>query len=216
MKKATTTANGVNPLSQFVLKDEHEADVTLGELWRERAAALVFLRHYLCVQCRVGAMELERDRQLLGAEPNVWLVGMGTAAQAVAFKQQTGVRFPVLLSPDMRAYEAMNLPRGSLRQVFGFAAQRVARRRAKGVGLDRDAEGGNRPKRRPEQDWHQLGGAFVFAPGGRLVWSHRARHAGDDAEHRALGEALLAADRTRVPSSSRSQTQMPAAGRREV
>jgi hypothetical protein len=24
-------------------------------------------------------------------------------------------------------------------------------------------ERGNRPKRRPAQDWHQLGGAFVFA-----------------------------------------------------
>lgn len=201
MKKATTVADGINPLSQFVLKDEHEADLALSELWRERAAALVFLRHYLCVQCRVGAMELERDRQLLGAEPNVWLVGMGTAAQAAAFKQQTGVRFPVLLSPDMRAYEAMNLPRGSLRQVFGFAAQRVARRRAKGVGLDHHAEGGNRPKQRPEQDWHQLGGPFVFAPGGRIVWSHRADHAGDDADPRALGEALRRADSTHTQAT---------------
>jgi peroxiredoxin len=216
MKKVTSVEDSINPLSQLVLKDEHEADVALGELWCERAAALVFLRHYLCVQCRVGAMELERDRELLGAEPNVWLVGMGTATQATAFKQQTGVRFPVLLSPDMRAYEAMDLPRGSLRQVFGFAAQRVARRRAKGVGLDRNAEGGNRPKRRPEQDWHQLGGAFVFAPGGRVVWSHRARHAGDDADHRALGEALRTAERARAPSNWRSQTQIPATGRKEA
>jgi peroxiredoxin len=216
MKRVTAPTSVANPLSGFVLKDEHESDVALGELWRERAVALVFLRHYLCVQCRVGAMELERDRELLGPEPNLWLVGMGTAAQAVAFKRQTGVRFPVLLSPDMRAYEAMDLPRGSLRQVFGFAAQRVARRRAKGVGLDRDAKGGNRPKRRPEQDWHQLGGAFVFAPGGRVVWSHRARHAGEDADHRALGEALGAADRARTPSSSGSQTPIPATGRREA
>jgi peroxiredoxin len=194
MKEATTAPARANPLSAFVLQDEQGRDVELDDLWRSRAAALVFLRHYLCVQCRVGAMELERDRALLGSDPNVWLVGMGTPEQARAFKQQTGARFPLLLSQDLRAYEAMSLPRGSVRQVFGIAAQRVARRRARGDGLDRVAEGGNRPKKRPEQDWHQLGGAFVLAPGGTVVWSHRARHAGDDPDHRALGEALRRAD----------------------
>ena len=194
MARATVGEAAANPLSGFVLQNQDEAEVRLDGLWRDRAAAIVFLRHYLCVQCRVGAMELERDRDLLPSDPNVWLIGMGTAAQAQAFKQQTGVRFPVLLSADLGAYEAMNLPRGSLRQIFGIAAQRMARRRAKGVGLDREAEGGNRPKTRPEQDWHQLGGAFVFARGGRLVWSHRSRHAGDSPDHRALGQALRDAE----------------------
>ena len=184
----------MNPLDKFVLQDERGGDVALVDLWRERAAALVFLRHYLCVQCRVGSMELERDRDLLPPDPNMWLVGMGTAVQARAFKEQTGVRFPVLLSPDMKAYEAMDLPRGSFLQIFGWRAQRIARRRAQGVGLDRHAEGGNRPKRKPEQDWHQLGGAFVFAPGGELVWAHRSRHAGDTPANRELGEALGRAD----------------------
>jgi peroxiredoxin len=183
-----------NPLRDYVLQDENGADVELGALWRDRAAALIFLRHYLCVQCRVGAMELERDRHMLPSEPNLWLVGMGTPVQARAFKQQTGVRFPLLLSPDLQAYHAMDLPRGSLLQIFGLAAQRIARRRARGVGLDREAQGGNRPKARPEQDWHQLGGAFVFAPGGTIVWSHRARHAGDDPDHATLAKALRDAD----------------------
>jgi peroxiredoxin len=183
-----------SPLAGFVLQDQDGAEVELDRLWSDRAAGLIFLRHYLCVQCRVGAMELERDRGLLPPDPNIWLLGMGTPAQARAFRQQTGVRFPVLLSPDLRAYEAMNLPRGSLRQIFGLAAQRVARRRAKGVGLNRQAVGGNRPKAEPEQDWHQLGGAFVFAPGGQVVWEHRARHAGDSPDHALFGDALRDAD----------------------
>jgi hypothetical protein len=70
----------------------------------------------------------------------------------------------------------------------------VALRRANGIGLDREATGGNRPKKRPEQDWHQLGGAFVFARGGAVVWSHRARHAGDSPDHAQLGQALRRAD----------------------
>jgi hypothetical protein len=180
----------VNALDGLILQDEQGDDVVLADLWREHAAGLLFLRHYLCVQCRVGSMELERDRHLLPPDPNLWLVGMGAPAQARAFKEQTGVGFPVLLSPDMRAYEAMDLPRGRFLQIFGWRAQRVARRRARGVGLDRRAEGGNRLKRKPEQDWHQLGGAFVFAPGGELVWAHRSRHAGDSPNHRELGDAL--------------------------
>jgi peroxiredoxin len=182
--------SSASPLDGFVLSDHRGEDVELASLWRERPAAIVFLRHYLCVQCRVGAMELERDRGLLPPDPNVWLLGMGTPTQAQAFRQQTGVEFPVLLSPDLAAYRAMDLPRGSLRQIFGLAAQRVARARAKGAGLGRQAEGGNRPKARPEQDWHQLGGAFVFTRDGRVAWSHRARHAGDSPDHRLLGQAL--------------------------
>ncbi len=216
MKKVSRVGSTATPLSGLVLQDELGVDVELDELWRERAAALVFLRHYLCVQCRVGAMELERDRDLLGPKPNLWLIGMGTPAQAAAFKQQTAVRFPVLLSPDMHAYEVMDLPRGSLRQIFGIAAQRVARRRAKGADLEHVAAGGNRPKQRPEQDWHQLGGAFVFAPGGEIVWSHRARHAGDDAGARAIGEALLRADPARPDPHLPLPTQMPASRRAEV
>lgn len=194
MAGVSTTAGAEKPLAGFVLQDQDGGEVELDRIWSDRAAGLVFLRHYLCVQCRVGAMELERDRELLPADPNIWLVGMGTPVQARAFKQQTGVQFPVLLSPDLGAYEAMNLPRGSLRQIFGLAAQRVARPRAKGIGLDREAEGGNRPKAKPEQDWHQLGGAFVFAPGGKVVWEHRARHAGDSLDHGAFAKALSDAD----------------------
>lgn len=216
MKRATPSEDPPNPLSGLILGDEHGDEIALEHLWRERAAAIVFLRHYLCVQCRVGSMELERDRDLLGPRPNVWLLGMGTPDQARAFKHQTGVRFPLLLSPDLRAYEAMNVPRGNLRQVFGFAAQRVARRRAKGLGLARNAAGGNRPKRRPEQDWHQLGGAFVFAPGGALVWGHRPRHAGDDASAAALGAALRAAEQTGSQAGPTTPIPTPAGGRKEV
>jgi len=33
-------------LADLVLPDQDGRDVTLGELWRERPAALVWLRHY--------------------------------------------------------------------------------------------------------------------------------------------------------------------------
>ena len=91
---AVGRARGMNPLAEFVLQDENGGEVALSELWSERSGALVFLRHYLCVQCRVGSMELERDRDRLPPEPNLWLVGMGTPVQARAFRSKPACAFP--------------------------------------------------------------------------------------------------------------------------
>jgi hypothetical protein len=35
-----------NPLEQITLRDDADADVRVRDLWAERPAALVFLRHY--------------------------------------------------------------------------------------------------------------------------------------------------------------------------
>ena len=84
----------MNPLAEFVLQDENGGEVAVSELWSDRAAALVFLRHYLCVQCRVGSMELERDRDQLPPEPNLWLVGMGTRCRHAPSRSKPACAFP--------------------------------------------------------------------------------------------------------------------------
>ncbi|HEY3019956.1 MAG TPA: AhpC/TSA family protein [Solirubrobacteraceae bacterium] len=109
----------------------------------------------------------------------LWLVGMGTPAHARAFKDETGVTFPVLVSPDKAAYKAMDLRRGSTRDVFSP--------RALGVTLGRLR---HTPLRAPEQDWHQLGGTFVIAPGGEVVFAHRADHPADEPDIDAVAAAL--------------------------
>jgi hypothetical protein len=107
------------------------------------------------------------------------LVGMGTPAHARAFKEETGVDFPILLSRDKAAYEAMDLKRGTNRDVFSPAALRASLRRARHL-----------PLRAPEQDWHQLGGTFVVAPGGEIVFAHRAEHPADEPDIGAIVDAL--------------------------
>src|SRR5256885_17120230 len=83
----------------------------------------------------------------------VWRIGMGTPAHARAFKDETGVTFPLLLSPDKAAYEAMDLRRGSNAEVFAPRALGASLRRIR-----------NLPLRAPQQDWHQLGGTVVIRP----------------------------------------------------
>ena len=109
----------------------------------------------------------------------LWLVGMGTPAHAQAFKEETGVDLPVLLSPDKKAYEAMDLKRGSNRDVFSPGALGSTLRRMRHL-----------PLRPPEQDWHQLGGTFVIAPGGEVVFAHRGEHPGDEPDVEAVATAL--------------------------
>ena len=52
MKSVSSTGGTASPLAGFVLQDQDGAEVELDRLWSDRAAGLVFLRHYLCVQCR--------------------------------------------------------------------------------------------------------------------------------------------------------------------
>jgi hypothetical protein len=142
------------------------------------------------VHCRHHALQLQRDHQELAATGgDVVLVGMGTPAHARAFRDETGVTFPLLLSRDKAAYRAMDLDRGSLAQVFAPGSVAKSFGRVAGLGVGR-AKGGNYPLRAPEQDWHQLGGAFVVAPGGELVLEHRARHSGDNPDNHELARAL--------------------------
>ena len=109
----------------------------------------------------------------------LWLVGMGTPAHARAFTEETGVGFPLLLSPDKAAYEAMDLRRASTREVFAPGALGSTVRRLRHL-----------PLRAPEQDWHQLGGAFVIGPGDEVLFAHRAAHPADEPEPDAIARAL--------------------------
>jgi len=109
----------------------------------------------------------------------LWLVGMGTPAHARKFKEETGVTFPMLLSPDKKAYEAMDLRRGSTGDVFSPRGIVTSLRRAR-----------HQPLRPPEQDWHQLGGTFVIAPGGEVEVAHRADHPADEPDVDAVVRAL--------------------------
>jgi AhpC/TSA antioxidant enzyme len=117
----------------------------------------------------------QRDR----FDGRLFLVGMGTPAHAQAFKDETGVDLPLLLSPDKEAYKAMDLKRGSNREVFSPKSLGSTFKRIR-----------HQPMRAPEQDWHQLGGAFVIAPGGEVLYEHRAKHPGDEADVESLAAAL--------------------------
>ena len=98
-------------------------------------------------------------------------IGLGDAQYALEFRQETGIRFPLLIDTDRKAYAAADLKTGSLlglvkRETF------VARERAKAGGHHQHKLGKNP---------FQLGGSFIFGPGEVDIYAHVSQNFGDNA-----------------------------------
>ena len=132
---------------------------------------------------------MQRDREKFEASGgDLVAIGMGTPPYAQNFREETGFDGRILLSRDKAAYEAFDLDRASTARVFHPESTLAGLRRS--VGLRRE---GLAPVKRPKQDWHQLGGAFVIAPGGEITWAHRSRHPGDLPDNETVLQELRAA-----------------------
>lgn len=132
---------------------------------------------------------MQREREEFAASGgDLVTIGMGTPAHAGVFRGETGFEGRILLSRDKAAYEAFDLDRGSTLTVLGPASTLAGLKR--GAGLRKQ---GLAPVKRPQQDWHQLGGAFVIEPGGEIRWAHRSRHPGDLPDNETVLAELRAA-----------------------
>ncbi len=105
---------------------------------------------------------------------------------ARAFRDDTGIRFPLLVDERGGAYKAAELRRGNLFQIFS-PSNFAARRRAQQVGVRQYKTG---------KDPFQLGGSFVFGPGNVDVFSHVSETFGDNAPVDQLMRTLAAFTRS--------------------
>jgi thioredoxin-dependent peroxiredoxin len=155
----------------------------LSTAWRERPAAVVFLRYFGCPICRQQVLRMRNDReQFERAGMEVVLVGHGGPEDARRFVEARPVPFRVLVDPSRAAYERYGLKRGSISQVFGpqcvapmvkAALQPQCRQ-----GLP---NGGN---------VMQMPGAFVVDTSGVVLLAHRSATIGDTPTTAQLLSAL--------------------------
>jgi len=106
-------------------------------------------------------------------------IGLGDAGYARAFREESGIGFPLLIDEDRAAYRAAGLKKASLLHLLrrdNFAA----RKRAQAAG---------HRQRKLGKDPLQLGGSFVFGPGNVDRFGHVSETFGDN----AAVEQLLAA-----------------------
>jgi len=108
-------------------------------------------------------------------------IGLGDPQYAQAFREETGIGFPLLIDERRAAYRAAGLKKASLLHLL---------RRDNAVARKRARAGGHR-QHKLGKDPLQLGGSFVFGPGNVDRFAHVSETFGDN----ALPERLLAAVR---------------------
>ena len=123
----------------------------------------------------------EYESQVVEAGGSIVAVGLGGMEYACAFRDDTGIRFPLLVDERGVAYKAMELRKGNLFQIFS-PSNFAARRRAQQAGVRQHRVG---------KDPFQLGGSFVFGPGNVDVFSHASETFGDNAPVDQLVSALV-------------------------
>ena len=108
-------------------------------------------------------------------------IGLGDENYARAFREESGIGFPLLIDAERAAYRVAGLKKASLLHLLrrdNFAARKRAQ------------AGGHR-QHKLGKDPLQLGGSFVFAPGNVDRYAHVSETFGDNAPV----ERLLAAVR---------------------
>jgi len=108
-------------------------------------------------------------------------IGLGDENYARAFREESGIGFPLLIDAERAAYRVAGLRKASLLHLLrrdNFAARKRAQ------------AGGHR-QHKLGKDPLQLGGSFVFAPGNVDRYAHVSETFGDNAPV----ERLLAAVR---------------------
>jgi len=108
-------------------------------------------------------------------------IGLGDPGYARAFREESGIGFPLLIDAERAAYRTAGLKKASLLHLLR-RDNMTARKRARA--------GGHR-QHRLGKDPLQLGGSFVFAPGNVDRFAHVSETFGDNAPV----ERLLAAVR---------------------
>jgi len=107
-------------------------------------------------------------------------IGLGDAHYAAAFRQETGIAFPLLIDAGRRAYRAAGLKSANILHLL--RSDNAAFRKRASAGGHRQHKLGANP--------FQLGGSFVFGPGNVDRFAHISQTFGDNASMEALLAAL--------------------------
>lgn len=122
----------------------------------------------------------EHEAEIKGRGANMAAIGLGDFHYARAFREETGIAFPLLVDAKREAYRAAELRNANLLHLLR-RDNAAARHRAKAAGHQQHKLGENP---------FQLGGSFVFGPGNVDRFAHISETFGDNASVSALLAAL--------------------------
>lgn len=114
----------------------------------------------------------------LGAR--VVCIGMDDSQTAARFRSKHDLPFTLLADSRRESYKALDIERGSVRDLIGPRVWKGALRSFRSGNLQGKIKGNP----------YQLGGAAVVATGGEIVYLHRSKNAADNAPIEELIDAL--------------------------
>jgi peroxiredoxin len=187
-------------LEDIVLNTPEGQPVRLGDLWSERPAVLVFVRHFGCVFCRQMAVDIHRVRHgFEEADVELAVIGHGSPEHAADFRRQQNVDLPLLVDPDRRVYELAGAKVATLQELIGprqilrgLRATIMSRLRQGSIAVHQGRILGHAA---------QLGGVLVIAPDGTVRYAYLSEESGDNPPAR---EVLAAARAIRPHLNSAS------------
>ncbi len=98
-------------------------------------------------------------------------IGLGDVHYARAFRDETDIRFPLLIDEKRMAYRAAQLHEANILHLF----------RRDNLGYLKRAKAGGFEQKKLGKNPFQLGGSFVFGPGNVDVFLHISETFGDNA-----------------------------------
>jgi peroxiredoxin len=127
--------------------------------------------------CREQAAQLHGEKKRIedrGAR--LVFIGNGSPLMAQDFREQFAIEAPLYVDPSLVTYRALGLhAKGSLLKAMKAVPRALLAGHTQGL---------------VKGDAMQLGGVFVVAPGGRVLFEQRSETAGDHADPRAILAAL--------------------------
>lgn len=145
-------------------------------------ALLVFLRHFGCIFCRQMVSELRRASEQSPGFPPVLFFFQDSPTEGRVFLSRYWPGARAVADRERRFYEAFDVTRGTLLQLFGPSIWSSGRRaRAQG---HRQGRAGSDP-------WMMPG--IFWVEDGAIVWRHRFRHAGDQPDFPQIPELAAGA-----------------------
>ena len=122
----------------------------------------------------------DREAELRARSARLAAIGLGDAVYARAFRDESGITFPLLVDAERQTYRAAGLGSASLLHVL----------RPGNIAAGLRARAAGHRQRRKGPNPFQLGGSFVFGPGDVDRYAHVSQTFGDNAPVAALLAAL--------------------------
>ena len=122
----------------------------------------------------------DHEQQFRAAGASLAAVGLGGRTYARAFREETGIKFPLLIDTDRKAYQAVELKKASLLHLL----------RRDNIAARKRAKAGGHSQHKLGKDPLQLGGTFVFGPGNVDHFVHISETFGDNSTPEQILKAL--------------------------